>query len=72
MCGLVDPDGAQNRDELVYETPDRDLSKAAMRDRGGLDQNVAVRDALLIFECGENPLRFVVKPVIAVQERIKR
>jgi hypothetical protein len=72
MCGLIDPDGAQYRYQLVYETPDGDLSKAAVRDRGGLDENVAVRDALLIFECGENPLCFVVKPVIAVQQRIKR
>ncbi len=72
VSGLVDPDRAQDRDELVLETPDRDLTEAAVGDRRGFDENVAVRYALLVLECGELPLGFVMKAVIAVEQRIER
>jgi hypothetical protein len=72
MRGFVDPDGAQHRDELVYETPDRDLPEAAVCNCGGLDENVAVRYALLVLERGERPLGFVMKPVITVEQRVER
>ncbi len=72
MRGFVDPDGAEHRYKLLYETPDRDLPEAAVCDRGCLHENVAVRDALLVLERSERPLGFVMKPVITVQQRIER
>jgi hypothetical protein len=72
MRGLVNPDGAEHRDELVYETTDSDLPKAPVCDGGGLDKNVAVRDSLLVLERSERPLRLLMKPIITVEERVKR
>ncbi len=56
----------------MNETADRDLPEAAVDDRGGLDENVAVRDALLVLERSERPFGFVMKPVVTVQKRIER
>ncbi len=54
------------------EPPDRDLPEAAVCNCGGFDENVTVRDALLVLERSERPLGFVVKSVITVEQRIER
>ena len=72
MRGLVDPDGAEHGYELTYEAPDRDLPEAAVCNGGGFDENVAVRDALLVLERGKRPLGFIMKTVITVEQRIER